>query len=171
MAVKLFIAQTLDGYIADKQDNLDWLMAVEGEGDNGISAFLKTVEVLIMGSRTYQWLLDQKLDAWPYADKTTYVFSSQKWEEQANIKFVNPENLHDFVREISGDIWLMGGGKLIKDFLEADLVDEYRITMAPVLLGQGIPLFPAGNYAAELEFQGTTRYGQFIELSYVRVKK
>lgn len=171
MAVKLFIAQTLDGYIADKQDNLDWLMAVEGEGDNGISAFLKTVEVLIMGSRTYQWLLDQKLETWPYADKTTYVFSSQKWEEQANIKFVNPENLHDFVREISGDIWLMGGGKLIKDFLEADLVDEYRITMAPVLLGQGIPLFPAGNYAAELEFQGTTRYGQFIELSYVRVKK
>lgn len=53
MAVKLFIAQTLDGYIADKQDNLDWLMAVEGEGDNGISRFLSSVDIVIMGSRTY----------------------------------------------------------------------------------------------------------------------
>lgn len=102
MAVKLFIAQTLDGYIADKQDSLDWLMAVEGEGDNGISRFLSSVDIVIMGSRTYQWLLDQKLETWPYEDKMTYVFSRQSWEDKANIKFVHPSNLTSFVKELQG---------------------------------------------------------------------
>ena len=171
MAVKLFIAQTLDGYIADKQDNLDWLMAVEGEGDNGISRFLSSVDIVIMGSRTYQWLLDQRLETWPYEDKMTYVFSRQTWEDKTNIKFVHPSNLTSFVKELQGEIWLVGGGQLIKDFMEADLIDEYQVTIAPVILGEGIPLFPQGNYAADLELQGTTRYGQFVELAYKRKTK
>lgn len=171
MAVKLFIAQTLDGYIADKHDNLDWLMAVQGEGDNGISRFLKPIDIIIMGSRTYQWLLDQKLESWPYEDKMTYVFSKRQWEDQANIKFVHPDNLTEFIAKLQGEIWLVGGGQLIKAFLEADLIDEYRVTMAPVLLGEGIPLFPQGNYSANLEFQGTTTYGQFVELAYKSKKK
>ncbi|MEY8457874.1 dihydrofolate reductase family protein [Lactococcus ileimucosae] len=170
MTVKLFIAQTLDGYIADKQDNLDWLMTVQGKGDNGISAFLSTIDIILMGSRTYQWLLDQKLETWPYEGKMTYVFSKKNWEDKGNIKFVHPSQLTDFVQGLQGEIWLIGGGQLIKTFLEADLIDEYRITTAPVLLGEGIPLFPQGDYAADLEFQGSTIYGQFVELAYKRKK-
>lgn len=168
MTVKLFIAQTLDGYIADKQDNLDWLMTVQGKGDNGISAFLSSIDIILMGSRTYQWLLDQKLETWPYEGKMTYVFSEKNWEDKDNIKFVHPMQLTDFVHGLQGEIWLIGGGKLIKTFLEADLIDEYRVTTAPVLLGEGIPLFPQGDYAADLEFQGSTIYGQFVELAYKR---
>ena len=62
----------------------------------------------------------------------------------------------------------MAEGNSSKTFLEADLIDEYRVTTAPVLLGEGIPLFPQGDYAADLEFQGSTIYGQFVELAYKR---
>ncbi|ETD03685.1 hypothetical protein N568_0112120 [Lactococcus garvieae TRF1] len=59
-------------------------------------------------SRTYQWLLDQKLETWPYEDKMTYVFSRQSWEDKANIKFAHPSNLTSFVKELQGEIWLVG---------------------------------------------------------------
>lgn len=101
----------------------------------------------------------------------TYVFSRQTWEDKTNIKFVHPSNLTSFVKELQGEIWLVGGGQLIKDFMEGDLIDEYQVTIAPVILGEGIPLFPQGNYAADLELQGTTRYGQFVELAYKRKTK
>ena len=77
---------------------------------------------------------------------------------------MHPSNLTSFVKELQGEIWLVGGGQLIKDFMEADLIDEYQVTIAPVILGEGIPPLPTWKYAADLEFRGTTRYGQFVEL-------
>lgn len=168
MTVKLYIATTLDGYIADKDDNLQWLFDVVGDGDNGYNAFISTIDTVLMGKRTYDWIKENEPDNWSYSDKDCYVFSRQKLSDTEQVKFVHPENLVDFVSGLKGNIWNVGGGELIKLFLEHQLVDEYQITVAPVLLGEGIPLFPKGNYVEKLELIGTTTYGQFVELHYKR---
>lgn len=64
--VVLFIASSLDGYIADDNESLEWLFSVEGEGDNGYADFYETVDTVVMGNRTYKWLLDQNLEEFPY---------------------------------------------------------------------------------------------------------
>ena len=71
----LFIASSLDGYIATKDESLEWLYNVEGEGDNGYSEFYDTVDTILMGKRTYDWVLNQDLKEFPYKNKECYVFT------------------------------------------------------------------------------------------------
>ena len=168
MTVKLYIAATLDGYIAGLNDEMQWLFDVSGNGDNGYSDFLATIDTVIMGKRTYDWIMEHEPDDWVYPDKTTYVFTRQEPQDTENVKFVHPSNLTEFVANLKGNVWNVGGGELIRLFLENDLIDEYQITVAPVLLGNGIPLFPKGDYSAKLELLGTKVYGQFVELNYVK---
>ncbi|MFV0556012.1 MAG: dihydrofolate reductase family protein [Lactovum sp.] len=166
MTIKLYIASTLDGYIADKNESLQWLFDVEGEGDNGYSNFISTINTVIMGRRTYDWIIENEPDKWEYYDKDCYVFSTQDLADNDKVKFVNPENLEDFISTLKGNIWNIGGGELIKLFLEHQLIDSYQLTLAPILLGDGIPLFPKGNYQENLVLVGTKTYGQFVELQY-----
>lgn len=166
MTVKLYIATSLDGYIADKNDNLQWLFDVEGDGDNGYGAFYQTIDIIIMGKRTYDWLHQEQPDEWAYAGKEVYVFTRQNLPDNEQVKFVHPTDLKAFVSQLKGNIWNVGGGQLIKLFLEHGLVDELQVTVAPVLLGQGKPLFPEGNYAEKLDLIETKTYGQFVELHY-----
>ncbi|MDR0299591.1 MAG: dihydrofolate reductase family protein [Streptococcaceae bacterium] len=169
-SIKLYIATTLDGYIADKNDELQWLFDVTGDGDNGYGEFLDTIDTVIMGKRTYDWLLENEPDEWGYSGKDCYVFTHQALPDNDHVKFVHPENLPDFVRTLKGNIWNVGGGELIGLFLENQLIDEFQITIAPVLLGDGIPLFPKGNYSEKLELIETKTYGQFVELHYRKIK-
>jgi dihydrofolate reductase len=170
MTVKLYIATTLDGYIADENDSLQWLFDVEGEGDNGYGAFISGIDVVVMGNSTYRWLLRESPDKWPYADKKTYVFSRTAHENTENVTFVSELSEIAELTDPSVNLWNVGGGEIIKLFLENDLVDELQVTVAPVLLGKGKPLFPAGNYAEKLKLVGSTTYGQFVELHYLMKK-
>ncbi len=77
----LFIAATLDGYIATLDHRLDWLFNVEGEGDNGISAFYETIDAIIMGRMTYDWIQDHS-ETFPYQDRSVYVFSKKQREKE-----------------------------------------------------------------------------------------
>lgn len=167
--VSLFIATTLDGYIATKDDSLDWLFEVEGEGDNGIEAFYDTTDAVIMGKRTYDWLMAQELEEFPYKGRDCYVFSRSKHEDTPYVKFISGDVstfVHGLKKREGKKIWLMGGGELIRAFLSDDLVDEIIVTIAPVILGSGIPLFPEGDYRLDLDLKGTNSFGQFVELSY-----
>lgn len=76
--VVLFIASSLDGFIATKNESMDWLEKVEGEGDNGYSQFYDTVDTLILGKNTYNWILRQGLEQLPYPNKKCYVLSNSK---------------------------------------------------------------------------------------------
>ena len=167
--VSIFIATTLDGYIATKDESLDWLFEVEGEGDNGIEAFYETTDTVIMGKRTYDWLMAQELEEFPYKGRDCFVFSRSEHKDTRNVKFVSGD-VSLFVRRLKQrkgkKIWLMGGGELIRAFLSEGLVDEIIVTIAPVILGSGIPLFPEGDYRLDLELKGTNTFGQFVELSY-----
>ena len=140
----LFIATSLDGYIATKDDSLEWLFKVDGEGDNGYSDFYETVDTVIMGRRTYDWLLEQELESFPYEGKECYVFSRTVSEDNENVKFFSGDVV-DFTNHLKNkegkDIWVMGGGDLIHSFINEKLVDELIITVSPVSIGKGIPLF------------------------------
>ncbi|WP_102029533.1 dihydrofolate reductase family protein [Salirhabdus sp. Marseille-P4669] len=170
--VIVYIAMSLDGYIATKDDNLDWLFAVEGEGDNGISDFYHTVDTVLLGKRTYDWIMDQE-ENFPYKDRECYVFTKSHMQDTEDVTIVNGD-LIAFTNELKAkdgrDIWLVGGGEIIHHFLKADLVDQLRITIAPTLIGDGIPLFKPGYPQLEFELTGTKQFNQFIELQYVRKK-
>ncbi|WP_404427014.1 dihydrofolate reductase family protein [Ureibacillus chungkukjangi] len=165
----VFIASTLDGYIATKEDSLEWLFNVEGEGDNGYSEFYETVDTVVMGKRTYDWLIDQKLEEFPYKNKECYVFTRTSHEDTEDVKFVN-EDIRQFVEKLQKkegkSIWIVGGGELLFYFIKEKLVDEFIITLAPTILGEGIPLFKNGDYQLDLNFTGMRSFNQFVELRY-----
>lgn len=145
--VKLYIATSLDGYIATLDGGLDWLTAYPNPeiSDYGYSDFCNTVDILVMGGSTYQSILDMDIP-WPYVDKQTYVLSRTK-KSISNIVEVVGEDIVSKVAEWKStngkDIWLVGGGETLALFLNNNLVDSMEITVIPTLVGSGIPLFSA----------------------------
>ena len=169
--VVVFIATSLDGYIATEEDSLDWLFKVEGEGDNGYSEFYNTIDTVILGRRTYDWIMDVEKENFPYKDKNCYVFTRSKYEPNGNVEFVDGDIvglINTLKRAEGGDIWIVGGGNLIASVLKENLVDEFIITVAPTILGKGIPLFNEQDNEIELELKSIRRFNQFAELHYVK---
>jgi dihydrofolate reductase len=167
--VVLFIASSLDGYIATKDESLEWLFAVEGEGDNGFSEFYDTVDTVLMGKKSYDWVMKQEIEEFPYKNKECYVFTRSSYQDTEDVKFVN-DDINNFVNKLKNkggtNIWVVGGGELLNSFIQEDLVDEFIITIAPTILGNGIPLFKEGNHQLDLSLKGTKKFNQFIELHY-----
>lgn len=166
--VIIFIAMSLDGYIATKDDKLDWLFQVEGEGDNGYSQFFSTIDTIIMGRRTYDWLIEEVKGEFPYKNQSCYVISHSMKETDDATVFSG--DVVDLVQQLKNEqaqnIWLVGGGELIHTFLKNGLVDELIVTVAPIILGEGIPLFKQLEQQMNLLLKGTRRFNQFVELHY-----
>lgn len=166
----LFIASSLDGYIATKDESVEWLNNVEGEGDNGFSEFYETVDTVILGKKSYDWIMKQDVKEFPYKNKECYVFTTSKIEDTEHVKFVN-EEVTLFVEKLKSqagkNIWLVGGGILLQSFLKEKWIDEVIITVAPTLLGNGIPLFREGNVQLDLSLKSMRNFNQFVELHYI----
>lgn len=141
--VVLSAAVSLDGYIARSNGSVDWL-PVEPERD--FMAFANTVDVAIMGRKTHDIALT--MGGIPQDSLTYYVFSRSKPPGKiGRADYVNtpPKAFVANLREQSGkNIWLMGGGELAREFLKDDVVDLIELTVVPILLGEGIPIFPGG---------------------------
>lgn len=150
-----FVASTLDGYIADPDDDLGWLLQFDessdpdGVGDaNPYEDFIADVSVIAMGSTTYEWIQRHDPGGWPYEDRPTYVFTHRSLEPiaGANLLFTDDPvtDVHAEMTEKAGEgnIWLVGGGDLVGQFLDHGLLDELWLTLAPVTLGAGAPLLP-----------------------------
>ncbi|WP_051237934.1 dihydrofolate reductase family protein [Lacticigenium naphthae] len=165
----LFIASSVDGFIATEDESLEWLFEVEGEGDNGYAEFYATVDTLVMGRKTYDWIMNQDLEEFPYKNKDCFVFTHSFTEHTADVTFIrdDPTSFIDALKKQAGkNIWLVGGGQLFSSFLQENLVDELIITVAPVLLGKGIPLFRGGYAQTGLFLKGMRNFNQFVELHY-----
>lgn len=137
----LYIACSLDGYIAGPENQLDFLFH---DHDFGYDQFIATVDTTLMGYKTYAEVLGFDVP-FPYPDKTNYVFSRQdRPEDQNPVHFVQADPA-DFVRKLKtspgGKIWVVGGSQLNGQLLAAGLIDEIQLFIHPVVLGQGIPLF------------------------------
>lgn len=165
----LYIATSLDGYIATEDDSLEWLFKIEGEGDNGYSEFYKTVDTILIGRRTYDWVIDKEKGEFPYKNKKCYVFSKSISGKNENVEFINcdiVEFTNKLKEEVGGNIWIVGGGNLLHFFIKERLVDEFIITIAPTLIGRGIPLFKEFDFEFELKLKDIRRFNQFAELHY-----
>jgi len=167
--VVLYIATSLDGFIATEGQDLAWLFATEGEGDNGFSAFYKTVDTVLLGRTTYDWILQQEKGRFPYQGKECFVFSRGRRGKNEFVTFVEGD-IPSLVNQLKGqdgkDIWLVGGGELVSAFVNEGQIDQVRVTIAPTLLGRGIPLFPNLVGTTRLTLTEVQRFNQFVELSY-----
>lgn len=172
--VRLFIAISLDGYIADKEGGVHWLEGQEDthEDIDVYSEFVKDIDTILMGWNTYRQVITElSPDEWIYSDFLTYVFTHRKCSSTEKIRFVN-ENPIDFIKKLrlekGKDIWICGGADLIQQFINEDLIDEYYITVIPTLLGSGIRLFENGTQEIKLRLLRTQSYNGMTDLVYER---
>jgi dihydrofolate reductase len=148
-----FCAATLDGFIADDDDGIDWLQGFEsgydGPGekvDDAINSYIEGFGALVMGSSTYEFILGHE---WPYGDRPTWVLTSRELPvaEGADIRFHNGPvaEIHPEMVAATGDrdLWVVGGGPVASDLVDAGLLDELFVTIVPIVLGSGKPLFSA----------------------------
>ncbi|MFB9329075.1 dihydrofolate reductase family protein [Paenibacillus aurantiacus] len=166
----LYIAMSLDGYIAREDGSVDWLEAVEGDGDNGYGAFYEGVGSLIMGRATYDICL-QLSEQWMYAGKPCYVYSRTPRPSGELVEFTSesPDRLTERLQQTSqGHIWLMGGGEIVRMFLERDLIDEMQLAIIPTVLGRGIPLFPVDTKTSGFRLDETEKHGDIVIITYTR---
>jgi dihydrofolate reductase len=166
--VILFIAQSLDGYIARPDGNIDWLFT---DQDYGYREFFSRVDTVVMGRKTYE--VSQSFGEYPYAGKAGYVFSrSRSGQQDERVQFIStgPAELIAGLKSKPGkNIWLVGGSEVIKDFLRNDLIDEYVISVHPVILGSGIPLFRAPLPTHKLIFRDSTTFDSgLVQVTYSR---
>lgn len=141
----VFIAASLDGFIARADDSLDWLAVVQAESeDYGYAAFVETVDAFVLGRRTYETALG--FDTWPYGGKRCVVLSRSVRQPRHGEEIVreSPEELLNRLgREGLRRVYI-DGGALIRSFFAARLVDDVTVSVVPVLLGGGIALFGEG---------------------------
>lgn len=164
--IKLYIAASIDGYIARSDGDLDWLTKypINPDTNYGYDDFYKSVDTVIMGGQTYRDILNMDF-VWPYKDKTTYVISRNSMGVKENIHFITENIVEEIskLREENGkDIWLVGGGQLTTMLLNQNMVDEMIITTIPVLLGNGIPLFPDSSKESKWKLQNCMAYENSI---------
>ncbi|MEN6429141.1 MAG: dihydrofolate reductase family protein [Phycisphaerales bacterium] len=166
----LYIASSLDGYIARADGNIDWLSVVDGEGtDYGYAEFYAGVDAIVMGSRTYEQVLS--FGDWPYPGRQVFVFTRRSLERitpEVNLTDQHPsEFVHGLDRAGIRTLWLAGGGDLIASFMRDKLIDEYIISIIPSVLGAGIPLFKNPLPQHHLRLVKSTNYPDgLIQLHY-----
>ena len=180
-----YTATSVDGYIADEGNALDWLFEVDREptGDESFGAFFTGVGAMAMGATTYEWVVNHErlLDdpgKWRgyYGDTPCWVFTHRTLPAipGAPISFVQGDvgPVHEEMTRAAGtrNIWLVGGGDLVGQFADRNLLDEMLLGVAPVTLGGGAPLLPRRLTASQLELVQVSRDRQFARLTY-RVRK
>ena len=164
---------SLDGYIARPDGAVDFLFMPR---DYSMADFFATIDTAIMGRKTLEVGLRMGGGSLPRSNMPRYVFSnSQPAGERDGVIFVNesPVSFIDRLRQRGGkDIWLMGGGELARAFLNADLVDRLYLGVVPVLLGEGIPLFPSGFPQRDFTLMENKTYSKgLIALTYEPISR
>lgn len=183
MRTQYYTAASLDGFIATEDDSLDWLFALGEPSDPTYPGFISEVGALAMGATTYRWLLrhgdevaKQTGSPWPYT-QPVWVFTHQALPSVpgADVRFVagDVREVHAQLRAAAGpkNIWLVGGGELVGQFLDAGLLDELIVQVCSATLGRGKPLLPRRAVSPSLALQSVRRIGaEFVELRYAVVR-
>ena len=184
-----YCAATLDGYIADADDGIDWLTGYEGSfkgegaepgpmsGGGSYERFYEDVGALVSGSTTYEFILDHMTEdsEWPYEGKPYWVLSSRDLPvpdgEEVDVRIVNAKvaDLHDEMITAAGErnLWVVGGGNVASQFADEGLLDEVLVTVVPVVLGTGKPLFDKRLPGGPMQLMGTRAFDTgMVELRY-----
>jgi dihydrofolate reductase len=174
MRCSVYIAVSVDGFIARKDDGLDWLTRVEVPGeDYGYKAFSDTVDVLVMGRRTYEVCL--RFPEWPYSGQRKRVIvlsrSAPELRHADEIFAGTPEELVKRLASEGVQRAYIDGGAVIRSFLGAGLIDDLTLSVIPVLLGRGIPLFGPEIPDHHLEVEESRAFPSGLVQTHYRVAK
>ncbi|MBS1674863.1 MAG: dihydrofolate reductase [Actinobacteria bacterium] len=175
-----YTASTLNGFLATADDDLGWLLSIpQDDAAAGITDFLERVGVLVEGSATYEWVLrHEELTTHPerwqefYGERPTFVFTSRTLPgvPGADFRFVHGSVAEHWAQVLDAaagkDVWIVGGGELAGQFIDAGLLTDLVITVAPATLTGGKPLLPRDLDHHRLELTGVRQIGAFAELTY-----
>jgi dihydrofolate reductase len=184
-----YCAATLDGYIADPDDSLAWLFGYEGSFEDedaepapmseggSYERFYEGVGALVSGAVTYEFVLDHMGDdgEWPYKGKPMWVLSSRDLPTpkgaDVDVRIVNASvgDIHDEMMSAARErnLWIIGGGNVASQFADEGLLDEVLVTVVPVVLGAGKPIFDRGLPSGPMQLIGTRTYETgMVELRY-----
>lgn len=172
--LSLFIATSLDGYIAKPNDDLSFLKLVEKEGeDYGYAAFTSTIDTIILGRKTYDWVL-REIGSSHYdnGEREVYVVTRTKRPDVGKTKFYTG-SLTELVQQLKNqngkNIYCDGGSEIINELIKNDLIDEMIISVIPVLVGNGTRLFKDGRPEQQLELVNTKTFDTgLVQLHYKR---
>jgi dihydrofolate reductase len=173
--VKLFIATSLDGYIAKPNEDLSFLKIVEKEGeDYGYAEFTATIDTIILGRKTYDWV-QREIGSSHYdnGERDVYVITRTEKPSVGRTTFYSG-NLAELIAELKSksgkDIYCDGGAEVITELLKHDLVDEFIISVIPILVGDGTRLFKDGRPEQTLELVSSKQFEKgLVQLHYKRV--
>lgn len=174
-----FVAASLDGYLSETDGNIGWLLAFGNPAEETETAegslyerFYEGVGALAIGADTYVQVIEELQMDWPYGDKPTWVFTHRELEPPPGsaVTFTDrpPTEVHPDLVAAAGDrhVWVVGGRTLVDQFAAAGLIDDLRVTMVPVLLGDGIP-FISHRHTEPLRLTGTDALPSgMVELRY-----
>jgi len=173
--VILYIATSLDGYIAKPNDDLNFLSIVQQEGeDYGYTDFIKSIDTVILGRKTYDWVMTQ-VSEFPHADKNTYVITRTPKPSIGKINFYAGklnELINKLMAESGENIFIDGGAEIVNELLKENLIDEFIISVIPILVGNGTKLFKDGRPEQKLELLSTKQFKKGLtQLHYKRVRE
>lgn len=173
--VILFIAETLDGYIAEENGNIDYLIDnnfTSGDADDReYEKLVKHVDTVVMGRKTYNQVSNKlSPDDYPYDDFENYIMTRHPGDGVGNIHYVNGEVV-DLVKGLKNesskkDIWIVGGSSIIAPLVNNDLIDTYQIAIVPIVLGKGIPLFSEKTNFKEFTLESVKKVNGISYLTY-----
>lgn len=170
--VTIHMVASLDGFICKPDGDVSWLDTADryeaGADDDDPVAFLATVDCFVLGSRTYEAAL--KL-GWPYGDAPVVVLTTRDLpNDRPTVQFMSGDLrqlVNDAIRPRHRNIWVVGGAALVRDVLRHRLADEIRLTIAPIVIGAGLPFFDQTGVESALHLAGVTAYKTgFVELRY-----
>lgn len=170
----LYIAVTIDGFIARENGAIDWLDPFEASGnDYGYREFIAGIDTVIMGRKTYEQILT--FNEFPYPDQKCYVLTRRPEAfDDHRVQFYSGSAgaLMKEIRKTTGaGVWLIGGAEVAQGFLREDLIDSYIISIIPVLLGSGIRLFDDGKPEMAVKFVDGKSYDDgIVQVSYERLR-
>lgn len=170
MSIFFYGCITMDGYLADKNHNMDCLYQAGTIEETDYESFYKSMDITIMGKRTFNEIENiENIDSF-YPTTKNYVFTHA---ESLSVEGFIPVNcdIVEFVKQIEKDknIWVIGGNTILAPLLDNDMVDNMIIQIAPVLLGKGIPLFSQKEALKRFSLKEVKKYGQFAELIYNKI--
>ncbi len=170
--IVLFIAMSLDGYIADRNGKVDWLIGQDNEveTDDSYADFEKSIDTVIMGWTTYhQVVTELSPNQWVYENLQSYVLTHRNCPSTKNIKFISADPcalVKELKGEVGKDIWICGGADIVRQLMAQDLIDTYHISIIPTILGEGTRLFPDNGQEIKLRLITVKNSNGITELLY-----
>ena len=171
-SIILYIAVSVDGYIATNKGDIEWLGGhnQDFEGDYGYEDFINTIDTVIMGSSTYEQVVNElSVGVWPYQSLKTYVLTHRTFESQEGVTFTQMPLMaliESLKQEDGKSIWICGGANVVNQLIALDLIDEYHLSIMPILLGDGIRLFQKHETLESLKLEKTDAVNGVINAVY-----